>query len=213
MGLGDIRIIQDLVARGMEGNTGPTWVMVRHALAVIGPDLKDWLSTLAQGRELTLTVVGEILKGLSTHVDFVTFLDAIEPRKAGDTAKPLELRQILHQVQACYGWPDSYLLNDPWSDRDYLPYHRWVEVVQTVFESRADEERNAWQRFAFIGWHHYYFIPRGEDSPPAMGFQEYLSAFGLNDIPTETDEEVLERAADFMAMFGVDLLGKKEATV
>lgn len=112
--------------------------------------------------------------------------------------------QIIHLVQRCYGWPDSYILNDPFSKRDYISYTRWLEVVEEVVKSLIEDRRNELRVEAFGWWIYHQHQPRKKGTH-APTLDKWYKQFGLADVKTgkvKKATEVAKANANFNKHFG-----------
>ena len=211
LGLGDILHLGDLLGALQMGEKSAVGSLV-DGVSAIWPRLWCWLSTVIGPSEpSTLTDLAVAVEALVGHPDLVRFVGVLTApsteEKSASVGKTLELRHLLHIVQDRYGWADQYIVNDPWSNRELLPYRRWLEVIDTLLESRADERRDAWRRAAFIGWHQYYFQDWAEGDTP-LSSDEWFEVFGLGDPdpePEQTPEEIFMAAEALMAQFGISM--------
>lgn len=98
---------------------------------------------------------------------------------------------MIHEIQACYGWHDEYILQ--------MPYARLVQIARTIGEAKADEVRDEYQRAAYIGWQNYLtqmMVWGGKKKP--KDFKQWLVSMKLaapdKPLTPEEEQQIQEQA-------------------
>ena len=90
----------------------------------------------------------------------------------------MSLAFFIDEIEARYGWSDEYVYS--------LPYARFLEILELIFDKKKDEENKNYVQSAFIGWQ--YIMTQTTQNLP---FQKYLEKLGL--LRKTKEQKMLEK--------------------
>lgn len=121
----------------------------------------------------------------------------------------------MHLIQGRYHWQDNYIRGN-WQkpQQDFLPYARWIAIIEQLKEEHQDNHYNEWEKLLYQDWIAYKNNPY-KSKPFIKNFEQFKRKHGFvhpRDKLGKKSDEIAKARAALKAMGLDNVIGSFQLT-